>query len=82
LQESRSAAAQFRQKPLLGKAQSPFSFNALEILHGRLKGVVCFKLQEDGAEVPIILAAFMPSAGSAIRKHELCGLSKDPSGAN
>jgi hypothetical protein len=35
LQESRSAAAQFRQKPLLGKAQSPFSFNALEILHGR-----------------------------------------------
>jgi hypothetical protein len=36
LQESRSAAAQFRQKPLLGKAQSPFSFNALEILHGRL----------------------------------------------
>jgi hypothetical protein len=47
-----------------------------------VKGVVCFKLQEDGAEVPIILAAFMPSAGSAIRKHELCGLSKDPSGAN
>jgi hypothetical protein len=38
LQESRSAAAQFRQKPLLGKAQSPFSFNALEILHGRLFG--------------------------------------------
>src|SRR6202021_678854 len=36
LQENRSAAAQFRQKPLLGKAQSPFSFNALEILHGRL----------------------------------------------
>ena len=35
LQESRSAAAQFRQKPLLGKAQSPFSFNVLEILHGR-----------------------------------------------
>jgi hypothetical protein len=35
LQENRSAAAQFRQKPLLGKAQSPFSFNTLEILHGR-----------------------------------------------
>jgi hypothetical protein len=35
LQENRSAAAQFRQKPLLGKAQSPISFNALEILHGR-----------------------------------------------
>jgi hypothetical protein len=35
----RRAAAQFRQKPLLGKAQSPISFNALEILHGRhLKG--------------------------------------------
>jgi hypothetical protein len=30
-----SAAAQFRQKPLLGKAQPPFSFNALEILDGR-----------------------------------------------
>ena len=45
-------------------------------------GVVCSKLQEDGAEVPIILAAFMPSAGSAIRKLQLCGLSKDPSGAN
>src|SRR5262245_35369035 len=36
LQENRSAATQFRQKPLLGKAQSPISFNALEILHGRL----------------------------------------------
>src|ERR1700756_1244479 len=36
LQENRSAAAQFRQKPLLGRAQSPISFNALEILHGRL----------------------------------------------
>src|SRR5262249_9980915 len=35
LQENRSAAAQFWQKPLLGKAQSPISFNALEILHGR-----------------------------------------------
>jgi len=33
LQENRSAAAQFRQKPLLGRAQSPISFNALEILH-------------------------------------------------
>jgi hypothetical protein len=47
-----------------------------------VKGVVCFKLQEDGAEVPIILAAFMPSAGCAIRKLQLCGLSKDPSAAN
>jgi hypothetical protein len=36
LQENRSVATQFRQKPLLGKAQSPISFNALEILHGRL----------------------------------------------
>jgi hypothetical protein len=35
LQENRSAA--IRQKPLLGKAQSPISFNALEILHGRLR---------------------------------------------
>ena len=34
-QENRSADAQFRQKPLLGKAQSPISFNALEILHRR-----------------------------------------------
>jgi hypothetical protein len=33
LQENRSAATQFRQKPLLGKALSPISFNALEILH-------------------------------------------------
>jgi hypothetical protein len=39
LQENRSAAAQFRQKPLLGKAQSPISFNALEILHGRRRSV-------------------------------------------
>jgi hypothetical protein len=39
LQENRSAATQFRQKPLLRKAQSPFSFNALEILHGRLTNV-------------------------------------------
>src|SRR5215472_18056367 len=36
LQENRSAATQFRQKPLLAKAQSPISFNALGILHGRL----------------------------------------------
>src|ERR1700719_2968940 len=36
LQENRSAAAEFRQKPLFGKAQSPISLNALEILHGRL----------------------------------------------
>jgi predicted ATPase len=36
LQENRSAATQFRQKPLLEKAQSPISFNALEIFHGRL----------------------------------------------
>jgi hypothetical protein len=36
LQENRSAVAEFRQKPLLEKAQSPISFNALEILHGRL----------------------------------------------
>jgi hypothetical protein len=43
LQESRSAAAQFRQKPLLGKAQSPFSFNALEILHGRPIKIVAAK---------------------------------------
>jgi hypothetical protein len=35
LQENCSVATQFRQKPLLGKAQSPISFNALEILHGR-----------------------------------------------
>src|SRR5271166_3854467 len=41
LQENRSAAAQFRQKPLLGKAQSPFSFNTLEILHGRLRKSGC-----------------------------------------
>ena len=34
LQENRSAAAQFRQQPLLGKAQSPFSFNTLEIFTG------------------------------------------------
>ena len=36
LQENRSAAAEFRQKPLLVTAQSPFLFNALKILHGRL----------------------------------------------
>jgi hypothetical protein len=36
LQENPSAAAQFRQKPLLAKTQSPISFNALEILHRRL----------------------------------------------
>ena len=29
-----SAAAQFRQKPLLGKAQPPFSFNALKYFTG------------------------------------------------
>jgi hypothetical protein len=36
LQENRSAAAEFRQKPLLAKVQSPIPFNALEILHRRL----------------------------------------------
>ena len=36
---NRSAAAEFRQKPLLGKAQSPISFSASEILHGRLHTV-------------------------------------------
>ena len=36
LQENRSAAAKFRQKELFEKAQSAISFNALEILHGRL----------------------------------------------
>jgi hypothetical protein len=35
LQENRSTAAEFRQKPLLGKAQSPIPFNALAIFHGR-----------------------------------------------
>jgi hypothetical protein len=35
LQENRSAAAEFRQKPSLAKAQSPIPFNALEILHRR-----------------------------------------------
>src|SRR5262245_19126728 len=37
LQENRSAATQFWQKPLLAKAQSPIPLNALEILHGRRK---------------------------------------------
>jgi hypothetical protein len=36
LQENRRTAAQFRQKQLLEKAQSPLSLNALEILHGQL----------------------------------------------
>jgi hypothetical protein len=39
LQENRSAGAKFRQKELLEKAQSAISFNALEILHGRLSTV-------------------------------------------
>jgi hypothetical protein len=36
LQENHSAAAKFRQKELLEKAQSAISFNDLEKLHGRL----------------------------------------------
>src|ERR1700745_3997934 len=42
LQENCSAAAHFRQEPLLEKAQSPISFNALEILHGRLRSRYTF----------------------------------------
>jgi hypothetical protein len=46
LQENHSAAAKFRQKELLEKAQSAISFNDLEKLHGRLitesEGRGCF----------------------------------------
>jgi hypothetical protein len=35
MRAGRRAVAQFRQKLLLGKPQTPSSFNALEILHGR-----------------------------------------------
>ncbi|MFY9755130.1 MAG: hypothetical protein WAK37_04220, partial [Pseudolabrys sp.] len=61
MQENRSAAAQFRQKPLLGKAQSPFSFNALEILHGRLNPALASAvhelIKENGLSVEMITCA-------------------------
>src|ERR1700741_4560794 len=45
---------QFRQKPSLGKAQSPFSFTAVEIIHGRL--IFCGKYTEANKLLDEIIA--------------------------
>jgi hypothetical protein len=51
LQENRSDAAKFRQKELLEKAQSAISFNALQILHGRLPRTEVGCARSEGAEI-------------------------------